>query len=196
MHKLTAREYVMTGLLGVVAVLVFYYNQDTGFGRDSSSDAAGSGIELGEAPVVHLDRLASQIESYDPAGRDLFKYYTPPPPVRTIERPPPQPPPPVETRSVPVIRPTERANTGPRPPAISFTYLGYLGPKENRIAVFEDGQDVLLARAGEVVKDQFRVLDFGYETVTMGYVDQRFKDQTQELPQKAGAPVGRGRGRR
>jgi hypothetical protein len=90
----------------------------------------------------------------------------------------------------------ERVDTGPKPPAINFTYLGYLGPKNGKIAVFEDGNQVMLARAGDVVKDQFRVVEFGFEAVVMGYVDERFKDQTSELRQKAGASQGRGRGRR
>ena len=196
MRKLSTREYVLVVLLGVVAIFLFYYNRDARLGGGPSDSLAGEDLKFGDAPWVRLDRLAGQLEGYDPGGRDLFKYYTPPPPrPKVIPRPPPRP---VQDKPKPrpVVRPTKpRSDTGPKPPAIGFVYLGYLGPKNSKIAVFEDGNRVMLARAGEVVKDQFRVVDFGFEVVVMGYVDERFKDQTSELPQKAGASRGRGRGR-
>jgi len=197
MRKLSTREYVMVALLGVVAVFLFYYNRDARLGGAGSDSLAGEDLKFGDAPWVRLDRLAGSSEGYDADGRDLFEYYTPPPPkAKPVVR---QPPPKVERKPPPrpVERPTrERAPTGPTPPAISFTYLGYLGPKDGKIAVFEDGKQVMLARTGDVVKDQFRVVEFGFETVVMGYVDERFKDQTSELQQKAGASKDRGRGRR
>jgi hypothetical protein len=196
MRKLSTREYVLVALLGVVAIFLFYYNRDARLGGSGSDSLAGEDLKFRDAPWVRLDRLAGQSEGYDPGGRDLFEYYTPPPPkAKPVVR---KPPPPVERKApTPVARPVrERAPTGPTPPAINFTYLGYLGPKNGKIAVFEDGNQVMLARTGDVVKDQFRVVEFGFEAVVMGYVDERFKDQTSELQQKAGASKGRGRGRR
>jgi hypothetical protein len=197
MRKLSTREYVLIVLLGVVAIVLFYYNRGGGLGVGTGNAQIGDDMKLGEPPRVRLDRLARTLDSYDPEGRDLFAYYTPPPPKQEVVRRPAPPPverPPQQQR---VARPTPPPRqTGPTPPAINFTYLGYLGPKDNKIAVFEDGQDVMLARAGDVVKDQFRVVEFGYEAIVMGYVDERFKDQTSELRQKAGAAQSRGRGRR
>jgi len=195
MRKLNPREYVLVVLLGVVAVFLFYYNRDARLGGGQSDSLAGEDLNFGDPPWVRLDLLAGQLEGYDAEGRDLFKYYTPPRPA-----PPPvvrKPPPEVKRTPPPVVRqaPPERVNRGPKPPAISFIYLGYLGPKNGKIAVFEDGEQVMLARAGEVVKDHFRVVEFGFEAIVMGYVDERFKDQTSELAQKAGASQGRGRGR-
>lgn len=194
MRKLTTREYVLTGLLGVVAVFLFYINRDSSSLGGSRGRGADDEFELGLAPVVRLERLAGRIESYDSAGRNLFSYYTPPPPVVKREPPPVTKAPP-QRKPPPVVqaRPPRPDDTTPKPPAINLTYLGYLGPKDNKIAVFEDGQDLLLARAGETVREQFRVVDFGYETIVMGYVDDRFKDQTTELRQKPGSS---GRGRR
>jgi len=196
MRKLNPREYVLVVLLGVVAVFLFYYNRDARLGGGESDSLAGEDLNFGDPPWVRLDLLAGQSEGYDSEGRDLFKYYTPPRPA-----PPPvvrKPPPEVKRTPTPVVRqaPQERVDRGPKPPAINFIYLGYLGPKNGKIAVFEDGEQVMLARAGEVVKDHFRVVEFGFEAIVMGYVDERFKDQTSELPQKAGASQGRGRGRR
>ena len=196
MRKLNPREYTLVILLGVVAIFLFYYNRDARLGGGPSGSLAGEDLKFGNAPWVRLDLLAGQLEGYDADGRDLFKYYTPPPPKpKPVVRAPPKP---VERPPQPRVKrePPPRVDTGPKPPAINFVYLGYLGPKNGKIAVFEDGQDVVLARAGEVVKDQFRVVEFGFEAVVMGYVDERFKDQTSELQQKAGASKGRGRGRR
>ena len=198
MRKLSTRESVLLVFLGIVAVLIFYYNRDAGLGGKELDSLAGEDLKFHDAPWVRLDRLAGEQEGYDPAGRDLFKYYTPPPPApKPITR---ALPPPVEQRPVPrpAPRPTPvRTDTGPKPPAINFTYLGYMGPKDGKIAVFEEGDTVMIARTGDVVKDHFRVVEFGFETIVMGYVDERFKDQTSELRQKAGASTGRGsRGKR
>ena len=197
MRKLSTREYVLVVLLGIVAVFLFYYNRDARLGGRESDSLSGEDLNFGTPPLVRLDRLAGQLDGYDSDGRNLFKYYTPPPPARKpVERPTPAAT--VERKPPPVIkRPPQRpVDTGPKPPAIGFTYLGYLGPKDTKIAVFEDGDNVMLARAGDVVKDHFRVVEFGFEAVVMGYVDERFKDQTSELRQRAGASKGRGRGRR
>jgi hypothetical protein len=196
MRKLNPREYVLVVLLGVVAVFLFYYNRDARLGGGQSDSLAGEDLNFGDPPWVRLDLLAGQLEGYDPEGRDLFKYYTPPPPKREVVRQPP--PTPVKSPPRQPVRqpPTRKVDTGPKPPAISFIYLGYLGPKNGKIAVFEDGEQVMLARSGEVVKDHFRVVEFGFEAIVMGYVDERFKDRTSELPQKAGASQGRGKGRR
>ncbi|HEV8335261.1 MAG TPA: hypothetical protein VGR67_02455 [Candidatus Polarisedimenticolia bacterium] len=69
----------------------------------------------------------------------------------------------------------------PSPPAISLRYSGVLGAAENRMAVLYSGQDVILARVGDTVEKQFKVLDIGYDWVKIGYVDPQFADQYQKL---------------
>jgi hypothetical protein len=131
-----------------------------------------------------MDKLMAQGETFDPKGRNLFQYYVPPRPAR--KAPPPQPAvrKPVTTASKP--RPTRRVaeeeqRNRNRPPAISFKYLGFLGPKDARIGVFEKNEELELVRVGEVLQKDFRLVGFGYESVMIGYVDDRFKDQTTEL---------------
>lgn len=199
MRQLSQREFTLLGLLALAGIVLFYFSPKGGIGS-SGHESFGDVAKLGEAPEVHLDRLAGRTDGYDPKGRNLFQFYTPPPPVVA---PPPTPPPtprPIATPPPVIVNrdPPAGGHYRPQPPAITLTYLGFLGPKENRIAVFEDGQEMLLAKKGEVVKQQFRVVDFGYETVVMGYVDERFRGETQELPQQAGAggSGGRSRGRR
>ena len=137
-----------------------------------------------------LAKLAPTLEEYDPYVRNLFEYYTPPPPkpqrnMNPQPKPPVRKPPPVA--KPPVVKPTPPArDTTPRPPRISFLYLGYLGHKDDRIAVFENGEDIVLAHGGETVFEQFRVVEFQYEKIVMGYVDEEFADQTTELKQRKG----------
>ena len=69
----------------------------------------------------------------------------------------------------------------PMPPAITLRYSGYLGSEQNKMAVLFNGEDMLLARAGDVVEKQFKVIDIGYDWVKIGYVDPQFADQYQKL---------------
>jgi hypothetical protein len=69
----------------------------------------------------------------------------------------------------------------PTPPAITLRYSGVLGSSGSRMAVLYSGEDVILARIGDTVEKQFRVLDIGYDWVKIGYVDPQFEDQYQKL---------------
>jgi len=69
----------------------------------------------------------------------------------------------------------------PMPPPITLRYSGYLGSEQHKMAVLYSGDDMLLARAGDVVEKQFKVLDIGYDWVKIGYVDPQFADQYQKL---------------
>ncbi len=73
----------------------------------------------------------------------------------------------------------------PQPPAIPFTFIGYFGPADNRLAVFQtQGSNVLLlARKGETVLNQFRVVDIGYESAEIGF--RGFKE-TRRIPLTGG----------
>ena len=51
------------------------------------------------------------------------------------------------------------------------------------IAVFEEGEQLILARVGETVQNQFRVREIEYETVVMGYTDPRFEKLSETLNQ-------------
>jgi len=185
-RALTTREKVLLGLLGLGGVAAYFF----GVGQEAESPgaaaarAAAARAELGEPPRVRMDLLAQGAASFDAGGRNLFDYYTPPPPpikrppVDTTFKPAALPPPPPPEHTVPLPPPPPPA---PRPPQPNFHYLGYLGPKENKIAVFEVDQQTTLARVGDVVAKQFKLVEFKYETVVLGYVDARFKDQTTEM---------------
>jgi len=203
MRKLTRRETVLLSAVALAALIYLGYVSERTM---SSRSAELIGAEIGElladtAPVVPMDLLAHGGEDYDRNGRDLFKYSKRPPTAEELEaerlrreaelrarreaeerrraaaeaareaaanRPPPPPPTPAEKQ----------------PPRIPFQYIGYLGPKNDRIAVFQEGEELLLARTGEPLQDLFRVVDIRYESVVMGFTDPEFESRTRELPMK------------
>jgi hypothetical protein len=69
----------------------------------------------------------------------------------------------------------------PTPPAITLRYSGVLGADSSRMVVLYSGEDVILARVGDVVEKQFKVLGIGYDWVKIGYVDPQFSDDYQKL---------------
>jgi hypothetical protein len=70
----------------------------------------------------------------------------------------------------------------PVPPAINYKFIGYFGPSENKIAILNDGTDLIFVRQGEKIGGQFRILEIGYESVKFGYTDPKFKGETTTLP--------------
>ncbi len=69
----------------------------------------------------------------------------------------------------------------PPPPIVTFKFIGYMGPAENKIAVLVDGEDFYLGRIGEVVNEEFRIVEIGFEWVQVGYTNPLFADQTRRI---------------
>jgi hypothetical protein len=127
-----------------------------------------------EVPIIRVEDLAERKPAGAPApGRDLFDF-RPPTPV-----PPPQPTP-VPT-PLPVCgsasyvgpcppAPPPPATPTPTPPEITFRFIGSFGPKDNPIAVLVAGDQVVDARAGDVVFERFRVVRVNFESVDIGFV--------------------------
>ncbi len=206
-RKLTRREITLLITLAIVAVVMIYLGQgDSGSRVGGGSLAEGEDNGLGDAPVVDLARLRRDAESYDAGGRDLFKYGQRPPTPwelanqqerdaaarrrqeeqarkRRETQPPPRAPQPV--RQAPE-----------RLPEPGFTYLGYLGPKDNKIAVFEksalgeDEDPLLLARTGEVLEERFLLQEINFQSVVIGYTEDRYRGKTTELSMRKGASRG------
>jgi len=202
-RKLSKREGRLLVVLGLVALLMLYFNSGgkSPFGGDGEKKVEET-APFDPAPEVMLAMLTRDVEPYDPNGRDLFKYSERPltpeeraaleaqrraqqqqqqqAAQRKIE---------AQQKAIEARRqaPQPAQPTGPRPPQPRFEYLGYLGPKDNLIAVFDrkSGEDpLLLARAGEVVEEEYLLKQINYHTVVLGYTDERFKNQTKELPMK------------
>jgi hypothetical protein len=137
-------------------------------------------------PTLRLDLLA-KVQAVDMQGgnRNLFQFSTAPPPPLPKELivkvagaggknpnlPPPGPPPP------PVA---------PPPPPIQLKYYGYSSARgDNRKhAFFLDGDDILVAGEGDMVKKRYRVVRIGVNSVVME--DTQFKhEQTLPLQEEA-----------
>jgi hypothetical protein len=98
--------------------------------------------------------------------RKLAELQPPPPPPEEQNQPPKPPPPPPK----------------PAPPAINFKLMGMMGPADRKLGVFLDGDKVMMARQGDVLLGQFKVLSIGVEAAEIGYVDPVHKDFRKRLP--------------
>jgi len=81
MRKPTGREYFFIVVLVAFAIGYLAYRDDGrlfGGGRDEQKKGSAFGI----APIIRIADLAAHTDDYDPKGRNLFEYYTPPPPKR------------------------------------------------------------------------------------------------------------------
>ncbi len=186
MRKLTSREIFLLLVVTGLAVLGWIYGGGGGLGVGGVSEQELAEINYGEPPVVELARLEQTAVDFDPSARNLFNYYTPPPPPRPKPKPVERTAPPPAPRAVPtVVRPPVQVPPAkPKPPRPNFRYIGFLGPKDNKIAVLEEGEEVLLAAIGEVIQDQYKVVEFRYETLVIGYTAERWADETTELKMK------------
>ncbi len=95
--------------------------------------------------------------------QELLAQQNPPPPAEDPTPKPPSPPP------------------KPTAPAINFKLMGMMGPTDRKFGVFLDGDKVMMARKGEVLLGQFRVLAIGPESAEIGFVDPAFKDEKRKL---------------
>ncbi len=159
-------------------------------------------LAVGTAPVVHMDLLDRTVVKYDQAGRDLFKYSVRPPSWEQVKQ--------MRTAAAAAAKAQkeaeERARVAalqrekeeaerqaylvahplppppPQPPAITFKFLGFVGPPNGRIAAFEENDATFVAKAGEIVRREFRIDEIKYESVVVSYVNPTFKGQVRELP--------------
>lgn len=184
MRKPTTREWVLIAVLVIAASIVWLWDRGSLLGGGQAQSEAN--LVTGQAPVIDLARLEAPAEDYNVQGRDIFKYGPPPAVKRApVKRtaPPPPPPTPRVTRQAP--KPSTPTKREPQPPRVTFKYTGKLGSKDNPIAVFYENEGPpILAQIGEVVQEQFKLLDFGYSKVILGYTDERFEGKTTELAQE------------
>jgi hypothetical protein len=159
-------------------------------------------VALGKVPIVHMELLDKAVVKYDPAGRDLFKYSVRPPSWAQVRQmraaaaaaAKAQKEAEERQRIAEERRKQEEAERAayaaahpmppppPQPPAVPFKFLGFVGPPNARIAALAENDVTFVAKAGEVVKKDFRIDEIKYESLVVSFVDPRFKGQTRELP--------------
>lgn len=202
-RALNSREKTLLGVLAAAGIIVFWMTRP----GEPGADAADPGkrpakqVALPAPPVVRMELVEREVDPLADGGRDLFKYTQRPPSARELARLREQARlAKIEADRIAKLQ-AEQAERDrklaeqraieiaanpppppkPMPPAIAFKYIGYLGPKDDRIAVFDDGGETLLAKRGETVREQFRVVDIRYESVVIGYVRKEFQSDTTEL---------------
>jgi hypothetical protein len=184
MSKLSARENLLLGVLATGLIALWLgLPEDPGSLRHANDEASTEIMYFGDPPVVRIDLLGLKTAAFDPPGRNLFAYHEP----RKLLRPaetsrettivPPPPPPIAPTTSMQSAQPSR--------PAPAFTYIGFLGPKDELIAVFNRGTEVFIAQVGDVIDNSFKLLGFRHEAVVLGCVGGQFNGKTVELRKRS-----------
>lgn len=167
-----------------------------------SPQATIAGVE-----PVHTEWLEGQTGSYR-SDRNLFAFREPPPPPPPA---PPPPPPDKDRDGIPdfrdncisVANPDQADVDGdgkgtlcdddgeiapppppppkPTPPPFDYKYIGTFGSASNPIAVFTRGDEMVNARAGEVIGGKFILRSIGIESVEIGFVGFP-PDERQRIP--------------
>jgi hypothetical protein len=174
-------------------------------GSSAQRAEAKDAMALDKVPVVHMDQLEKSLVNYDAAGRDLFRYAPRPPSWADVKRMRAEA---AAARKAQLeaerlarikaeadaIRAAEAAAFAlahpappqpPMPPAVTFQFIGFIGPPSSRIAAFQQNDEIFLAKTGDVVKKDFKVQEIRYESVILAYTDPKFK-VTRELPLSKG----------
>lgn len=131
-------------------------------------------------PSLHLELLA-KVKTVELTGgsRSLFEFAQPPAPpppkVAPIVPGPPPPPPPKQVETA-VVKPP------PPPPPIPLKFYGYSGTARSagvRSAFFLDGDDIVIARENDTIKNRYKIVRIG---VNSAVVEDTVSKNQQTLP--------------
>jgi hypothetical protein len=117
-------------------------------------------------PTLRLD-LFAKVQAVELAGgsRNLFQFSTAPPP-KPVELPKGKEPKIVPKQVVAVATPVGPPQPPP-PPPITFKFYGFstVSPNGKKTAYFLDGDEILSASEGDVLKRRYKVLKIGPNSV-------------------------------
>jgi hypothetical protein len=209
-RALSRREvYLITGLGAAAAIWLWYgwsASEPPAAVAAKKAEAARREMVFGRVPLVHMDQLDRAVVKYDSSGRDLFKYSTRPPSWAEVKR--------LKAEAAAAAKAQKEAEARalllaeqkakedaerqeylrlhpppppkPVPPPVMFQFIGFIGPPDGRIAALEQNNEVVLAKAGDIVKKDFKLEEIRYESVLISFVNPQFKGETRELPLSRG----------
>ena len=170
--KLGANEPKKVAALAVLVVgvgYVFYANVISSPGPSAAVPRATVSSALAKVQQV----------SVSGDGRNVFQFYEPP--VKPLPKPEP-----VVTLPPPV-NPTPPPPPPPPPLKIPLRYYGFSSVvgSSAKTAYFLDGDDILVAKEGEMVKRRYKVVRIGTNSVVMEDSESK-RQQTLPLEEAAG----------
>jgi hypothetical protein len=118
-------------------------------------------------PSLRFDLLKSSEDvTYKGSGRDIFRSQ---PEVSEIPKP-----------VTPDVQPNNTPPPPPPPPPIDLKFYGYTGPKNGNKRIFLlKGEDIFLAREGDIVDRRYKIMHIGPNSVE---VQDVLTNNTQTLP--------------
>jgi hypothetical protein len=145
--------------------------EDRTAGRARPGASREKKISPEDVPIVTIQDLEPpRARGGDKADRNIFDPRQPTATPRPTPTPPPPPPPAPGSAAFIGPLPPPAPTATPVPPEISFKFIGTFGPKDRPVAVLIAGDQLVNARAGDVVFDRFIVRNIGYESVDIGFV--------------------------
>ena len=156
---------IITATVLASAAVVIYAGPD-----DPENMAAVKALQIHEErfPSIALQRLSSTYVPNDAGHRNVFTFVEAPPITHPVvvahTAPPPITTPPVVTASAPP------APAAPQPPEFTMRCIGRFGPDHAPLAAFAGDHEVINARVGETIAEQFIVRAIGIESVEIGFV--------------------------
>ena len=142
----------------------------------SAAQEAQQLTNAGIDPALHLDKLArTESVEYLGTGRNIFSAESAPAPIEKLAAGP-RPGQPGQ----PGVNAAPAAPVKPTPPVIDLKYFGYSQAKDKSLqAFFVHGEDIFVARTGEVIDHRYKVgviQPASVEVTDLGY------NNTQKLP--------------
>ncbi|HLG96277.1 MAG TPA: hypothetical protein VKX49_08195 [Bryobacteraceae bacterium] len=140
----------------------------------------------GVDPTLHLAELAALREiPVEGGSRSLFEIGAPPPPpaVAALKDPAPIKPKPVGPTLPP---PPPPPPPDPKAPPIPLKFYGFVNQSKggDKRAFFLDGEDIVIATEGDVIKKRYKIIRIGVNSATVE--DTQFNSNNQQtLPLEA-----------